>query len=266
MGVPCPTKGSTQVQDYRVLEYDGAGRVKKIQYNLSPDWSGTLGSNRTYTYTYRSSDGLLTKLVTPPASYELSYGSLKRVNSMEITASGDTVLTKSYSYMPGAETNTTTTRVKTLKNQKPTSGNFSSYTYGYDALGNITSVSGSTTASYTYDALNQLTGAVQGGVTYSYSYNKAGNLTSKTHGGVTDTYTYGNSEWRDLLTKYNGHTISYDTIGNPTSYYDGTAFTWAHGRRLASAVNSSTGLNNTYTYDADGLQRGRPRKHRAKVD
>ena len=61
--VPCLTKSGTVVQDYRVTEYDTANRVKKIQYNVSQDWSGTLGANRTYTYTYRASDGFLTKLV-----------------------------------------------------------------------------------------------------------------------------------------------------------------------------------------------------------
>ena len=43
----------------------------------------------------------------------------------------------------------------------------------FDALGNITGISGSTTSSYTYDAPNQLTGATQGGVTYAYTYDKA---------------------------------------------------------------------------------------------
>ena len=63
------------------MTYDSANRVKKIQYNLSPQWDGTLGSNRTYTYTYRSSDGLLSKLSTTVDVYELSYDSLKRVTA-----------------------------------------------------------------------------------------------------------------------------------------------------------------------------------------
>ena len=67
-------------------------------------------------------------------------------------------------------------------------------------------------------------------------------------------YSYGDSSWLDLLTAYDGQSISYDSIGNPTSWYDGTTFTWSNGRRLTSAVNSSTGLNNSYTYDMDGLR------------
>ena len=30
----------------------------------------------------------------------------------------------------------------------------------------------------------------------------------------TKTYTYGDGEWKDLLTSYNGNTITYDAIGN----------------------------------------------------
>ena len=31
----------------------------------------------------------------------------------------------------------------------------------------------------------------------------------------TNTYTYGEHSWGDLLTEYNGDTITYDEIGNP---------------------------------------------------
>ncbi len=31
------------------------------------------------------------------------------------------------------------------------------------------------------------------------------------------TYSYTDSTWKDLLTNYNGSSITYDTIGNPTA-------------------------------------------------
>lgn len=44
-------------------------------------------------------------------------------------------------------------------------------------------------------------------------------------------YVYGNSNWKDMLTGYNGQTIPYDAIGNPLN--DGTwAYTWQVGRQL----------------------------------
>ena len=45
-----------------------------------------------------------------------------------------------------------------------------------------------------------------------------------------------------------------DAIGNPTTWYDGTTFTWVNGRRLASATNTAENLTATYTYDSDGLR------------
>ena len=93
------------------------------------------------------------------------------------------------------------------------------------------------------------------GKTVKYTYDGMNRLVSvKGIDGATTKYSYGDAQWKDLLTAYDGQSITYDAIGNPTSWYDGTAFTWELGRRLMSAVNSNTGLNNSYTYDADGLR------------
>ena len=61
------------------------------------------------------------------------------------------------------------------------------------------------------------------------------------------------SEWGDLLTGYNGTTITYDEIGNPLSYYNGTAytFTW-EGRRLVGAVKGSKTMS--FTYNDSGIR------------
>ena len=57
-----------------------------------------------------------------------------------------------------------------------------------------------------------------------------------------------------MLTAYDGYTITYDAIGNPLNYYNGSHwnFTWENGRNLAAAT--SYGSNITYTYDATGLR------------
>lgn len=60
------------------------------------------------------------------------------------------------------------------------------------------------------------------------------------------TYTYDG----DLLTAYDGQTITYDGIGNPLT--DGRwTYTWQNGRELASMSKSSITWN--YTYDVNGL-------------
>ena len=93
----------------------------------------------------------------------------------------------------------------------------------------------------------------------SYSYDSFGNITETERpnsAGVTvkNTYSYENSSWRDLLTAYNGHTITYDKIGNPLSYYNGRSYTlrWEMGRQLLSSrVNSRTVY---YDYNKDGIR------------
>jgi len=37
-------------------------------------------------------------------------------------------------------------------------------------------------------------------------------------------YPHGNTNWGDQLTSYNGTAITYDGIGNPLSYYNGSVF------------------------------------------
>ena len=101
--------------------------------------------------------------------------------------------------------------------------------------------------------------------TYVYTYDNAGNIISKktyslTAAGITptsltrtDSYTYGNTSWGDLLTAYQGHTITYDSIGNPLSYYNGTSytFTW-EGRRLVGAVKGSKTMS--FEYNDEGIR------------
>jgi len=137
-----------------------------------------------------------------------------------------------------------------------------SYTYSYDNLGNITVInrSGNLPISYTYDAQNQLIRVVEGVYRYEYTYDTYGNiLTVKYYDDdieeliSSNTYSYTNSQWVDQLTTFNGQSITYDEIGNPLSYYNGSryTFTW-NGRELATAVKGSTSIS--YKYGADGLR------------
>ena len=245
--------GSTGVQQYRA-GYDDANRVTKVQYKLSPAWNGTFGSTRTYTYTYNSGDGSLSAMSLPSGAYAYSYDGLKRLSSRVLTVNGSTLINRQLGYLAGAGAGGTTLLVSSLTNKNASGGTISQYNYTYDALGNITAISGSTNATYTYDNQSQLLTETVGDTTWTYTYDSYGNLRSKTDGTTTDTYTYGDGQWLDLLTAYNGNTISYDAIGNPTTWYDGTTFTWANGRRLASATNTDENLTVSYTYDRDGLR------------
>ena len=142
------------------------------------------------------------------------------------------------------------------------SAGFSGLTYTYDDMGNIKTIKeGSKTETCTYDSLGQLTrvDSQKENKSYTYSYDNRGNITSKkeyayttgTLGTATKTvsYAYGNTGWKDLLTSYNGQSITYDTIGNPLSYR-GMTLTWANGRQLATLTKS--GATSSYSYDING--------------
>ena len=128
----------------------------------------------------------------------------------------------------------------------------------YDSFGNIKTISenGTLKVTYTYDQWNQLVKEVHnGGDTIEYTYDNGGNLlTKKVNGTVSQTYSYGNTEWKDLLTGFNGQSITYDAIGNPLSYNNGTAytFTWKNGRQLSTLQKGDTSVS--YSYNADGLR------------
>ena len=239
---------------YYTATYDTANRPDEIIYRVSPQWNGTYNYQRRTKYLYRESDGAMTTMVLPGGVHGYTYDALKRVTARKLWLNENYIMTRNYGYLAGSGSNTSTL-VSSLSNTK-NSTTFNSYNYSYDNVGNITAITGSTAATYTYDSQNQLTKEVLNGTTYNYTYDAAGNIKTKTKssGSGTDTFTYGNSNWRDLLTAYNGNSITYDAIGNPLTYYNGTTFTWVNGKRLATAVNTSTGLNNSYTYDANGLR------------
>lgn len=94
-----------------------------------------------------------------------------------------------------------------------------------------------------------------------YNYDRGGNITSKVKDAYTSgtlgsaqrtiPYVYGDSNWKDKLTSYNGQTITYDAIGNPTN--DGAwTFTWAAGRQLKKMVREDRTLD--FKYDHNGMR------------
>ena len=191
------------------------------------------------------------------------YDELSRLSQRKV---GE-VLEEHYSYLPGSESGTTTTLPETYyTTAKGSSTKLSGYRYAYDARNNITRITdlkNNSYWSYAYDEVGQLRYATTynaSGVAqdrYKYTYNRAGNLTEwkiqngdNTETYEEHTYTYGNSEWKDLLTAFDGHTITYDVNGNPLSYYNGKSYSmsWRNGRELEQVKVGGK----TYRYEYDG--------------
>ena len=201
------------------------------------------------TYAYNTGDATLSSYQNALGqTVSLGYDFLRRLS----TVTAGNIYTQTYTYRDIDESKTTT-QVSGLAYSGFAGA--PSYGYTYDTLGNILTYTENGTAyAYTYDDLNQLLTATGGGKAWAYTYDLGGNILTATDGTTSHTYTYGDANWADLLTAYDGQTITYDGSGNPLSYYNGSryTFTWAEGRRLTSAaVNGKT---YTYSYDSDGLR------------
>ena len=262
---------STAGEEYN-YEYDSLGRlIRSNEYNdgtfeqrtehiydasnrlTKQSWYNA-GGTTTMSYAYSTTTGLLTSLnanlvgTSIPVAY--TYQGANQLRSKAIGS----VMTKAYNFGTSSGYRTA---LPNYVNYRDSSGNL---IYGdncyYDSNGRLVKIldSGSSTttrATYGYDQQGQLTSATVGGTSYTYTYDTAGNIQSKKVGSTTTNYTYGNSAWRDLLTAYNGGSITYSG-GNPTKYYDGSTFTWTQGRRLATAKVGSTNIS--YAYDMAGVR------------
>ena len=182
-------------------------------------------------------------------------------------------ITTNYIYK---NTNTTAnshidTLLSEVKNGDTVTDNYG-FSYDYDANGNITheysanadGTRGALRYRYTYDEANQLVRVddnVQG-KTYTYQYDKGGNRVSEKIYEYTLSEALGTvikevkSEynyivWNDRLSKYDGKTVTYDAVGNPTKY-DGKTFEW-EGKQLKS-ITAGDGSKTEYEYDSNGLR------------
>ena len=248
--------------------YDDANRVKKQSWSLFQTEDGKT-TTKTYTgrYTYNTGNGTMaTADFGTGRTATFAYDNLQRLTSETMAG----LYTKSYTYRDISTTRTTTQIASESYTGLCSGWSNRGASYTYDAMGNITSITGryKTTddiqRTYTYDAQNQLLSETIGSDTTSYTYDTAGNIRSITGPSVSKSFSYNDSgDWKDLLTSVtvNGTTrnITYEeengvTIGNPLSYFNGTQYTlaWQNGRQLQSL--SGGGKSATYTYGADGIR------------
>ena len=110
----------------------------------------------------------------------------------------------------------------------------------------------SRTVSYTYDALNRLTGATytDGASTEGYTYDAAGNRLSATIGGTVTGYTY---DAANRLVTAGADSYTYDANGNTLTAGSRT-YSWDAANRMASVTTAPDLSPITYAYNGDGLR------------
>jgi RHS repeat-associated protein len=255
------TKLSSNSDTYK-YNYDFASRLSSYKYN---DYETTYSydkdnnviakteklNNHNYSYDYDYNDEkALTKITVNNKEFNYNYDYLGRLISNNINNHCNV----SYEYIThGNKTS--------LIINKVVDGN-DIYEYTYDNLYNITEIKKNNTLTnkYYYDNHSQLIKEdnIPDNITINYTYDNYGNILSKktyTYGTTTlldeDTYEYNNSNWQDLLTKFNNDSITYDAIGNPTSIGN-KSLTWMNGRELATYSDGTNSIS--YKYNLNGIR------------
>ncbi len=278
------------------FDYDAIGRLSStltsdgsLDINCSYDRKGRLystgytgfGINNTYDYSYND-EGYLYGVHFSDNMFSVNdidtFGRIKN-NHLIDTGAAQVLISTAYTYSDGLLYNVDDDTT-TLVDKENISG-FGEFDYDYLTNGNIfwitvTRNGESDDVLYEYDEFGQLTSEQNRHTnqTVNYTYDAGGNITSRqTYDGVwwdfdesslvTDTYTYGDSQWKDLLTAYNGQTITYDEIGNPITYKNGENMTWVGGRRLYEIDFDGHGDLLFFDYDSNGM---RLRKYGPRVD
>ena len=234
--------------------------------NLSSQTQTLNGTSYTTNYSY-DNDNRLKQATTGGKSANYTYDVYSRMTGITAKRGSSTVVSTGITYKNPSSTATSTQVYKWAIGG-------TTYTYTYDARGNITAISdGTNTTSYVYDSLDQLTreNNQAAGKTWVYTYDNGGNIlrkseytyTTGTLGAALDTisYGYGDSAWRDLLTSYDGKQLSSDAIGNLSG--DGKwTYTWRRGRILwdmSRMVDEDAELFEVvqYRYDSNGRRTGK---------
>ena len=239
--------------------YDEQGRLSSV-FSYYTD---TKAAPLTYTeYTYDSAGNVkVIHLGGTPASLHYTYDELGRMTYRQYAKNvgGDVQLTQNFVYERHNGSYTSGQIEKTILDDAVSS---TTTEYLHDAAGNIISIivkQGTTVLSersYRYDSKGQLireniktvpsSTSKYYNYTMTYAYDDSGNILYKrkytyTTGSLDGqrytqtTYAYqtdtSGDKWNDLLTSYDGNSITYDAIGNPLTYGDYTTFQW-RGREL----------------------------------
>ena len=253
--------------------YDAHSRLSKVLYEYSHisaesgDLIATLSS--LYEYEYGENEAVKRVKHNSQTLLEYTFDSLgRRINTVySKLIQNNSPYTATFSYKDSTVgANATTPLVNAITYPDH------SYGYTYKTNGDIEAVTytygtSTYTSYYHYDDLRRLVREDNGYInkTYTYEYDASGNILNRKEYSYTiptaqvgtatstDAYTYGDSTWKDLLTSYNGESIVYDALGNPTTYR-GNTMEWDNAtRKLMSMLTDEQDI--FFHYDASGARK-----------
>ena len=259
--------------------YDSYGRAKSTTYLLP-------NQTQKYTLAYQNKSSLLSTIYLPDptesAIISYHYDKFERLSFMYLTAFNMPDIQTTYQYVDRTDGSTTYTSNRIAEESLSMANGSVSFAYTYDANGNITEIKKNSTpqVTYEYDSLGQLVREYNHETQLAtvFVYDKSGNVTDRyTFTGFTAevpishlmacypygcideaSYTYGSSGWGDLLTNYNGTSITYDASGNPKNWKGIGELLWT-GNRLTEITLSNATAGSAYKalwmqYDANGIR------------
>ena len=264
------------------VSYDEKSRPNSVFYSMDY-YAGTsvLQSSIEYFHAYDEIDGTLDEYWvytnTTEGMIDYNYDGFKRVNQKTYnfypsdSSTGGYTNTLSYTFVNSQWHSDRTSSLVHTVTSKVNNNAAVTYTYDYDYNGNVTKItlSNGTEYRYVYDDLGQLIREDNTATnkTYVYTYDNAGNILTKSTYALTaeganptsaqNTYNYGydDASWGDKLTSYRGVSFTYDEIGNPLTYYNGSnyTFTWENGRQLSTLTRGSY-YSLSFEYNDEGIR------------
>lgn len=186
------------------------------------------------------------------------YDQFSRPSARTLNLDNNKTFVTKYTYAEGLYPTMSTLLTESITNGKD------KLLYGYDGVGNIIAVMENDVLKvmYGYDELNRLSREdnPQNNTTTCYEYDEGGNILAKKEYKYYSVkpeslikqinYSYTNAAWKDQLTSYNGQSITYDKMGNPTQW-KANKLTWTNGRYLSSFTDQNNKVSNYY-YDDCG--------------
>ena len=259
-------------------EYDEESRINRIFYTQDYLYNSAEYTDTEYylSYLYNKTGSIQSyEITSDDAVYTVTpvYDGHERVTSKNTVFRTDdyTVTgTRYYQYKSLSDnTSTVVSGYATQLGSESTKGFLFTYDSANANITQIKSTAGLILNQYHYDSLDRLVREDNRTAqrTYVYNYDSDGNIRERYVYGFTtasgsptttlysrDMYIYGNGDWGDQLTNYNGYSLTYDVMGNPTSYYNGSRMnmSWGHSGVLKALTFGSTTVG--YTYNDGGVR------------